>query len=581
MKKPFNVLATTLIAGTVFASSISPVFAEDDGIAVISEENMPQPSQPTETNDLRGVTQFKDVPAKTELAYAVQYLNDSGIAKGYGETFGVNDPIKRVDFAVMLGMYMPLYTSDSPKSGFRDLPVRAEYIVSALKYIGVTNGKTATLFGAEDSITRGEAAIMLYNAFKDYFDPAEDIPAPFTDLSSRYEEAVRVLNKAGIIKGINNTKFGTNNSITRGQVAMLIHRIYKHEQRLRAEAKSGFVAFGDSNTSGSYYGLQYPEYLDEQWADQVAAVYGAGLKEDEYNAGFSGNTTKQGLDRFKAEVLDVKPHSVTIMFGMNDALLKPNGEPQVSKEDFRKNLTYMINQLRERDIEVVLMTNPAVIEKTYYASELSKGRDVASSYTKLGGLRAWINSYNDIIRKLAKERSLPLVDTYNVLFKRAGGGTDPVLIKSGFLDDLTGIHMTPKANDIIAKEVRKILAERDVILSERDGVSIKAEKTSYKLNEIKDVKLTIENKSNVSYNYAPVFTIQKKVETDWVTLDQDPEIAPPAVMNSLDANKTVTEYAHFSTLNLPVTTGSYRIVHTFGNENGKSVKLAVRIDVTE
>lgn len=464
MKKPYKVLATALLAGTMFASSMTSAFAEG-GIAVIPEENTPQPYQPyqpVEANDLppldegRGVTQFTDVPAKTELAYAVQFLLENGIAQGYGETFGVNQPIKRVDFAVILGTFMPLDTNNVPNAGFRDLPARAKTIVSTLKHNGITNGKTATLFGAADSITRGEAAIMLHNAYKDYFD--DDAKSPFTDVSSRYETAVRVLSGADIIKGISGTKFGTDNNITRGQFALLIYRINKYEQEMRKEAKAGFVAFGDSNTSGSYYGEQYDDYSDEQWTDQVAAVYGDGLEEVVYNAGVSGDTTDKGLKRFKKKVLDVKPKSVTIMFGINDALLY-KGKPQVSKEQFRKNLLYMINQLGMRDIDVVLMTNPPVIEKTYYDLQLENASNVASSYAKLGGLRNWINSYNDIIREVANERPLPLVDVHNILVEKAGGATDSALIKSGLLDDVTGIHMTPKANDIIAAEVKAKLAK--------------------------------------------------------------------------------------------------------------------------
>lgn len=466
MKKPLNVLATTLLAGTMFTSSMTPAFAEDS-IAVIPEENTPQPPQPpqpyqpVEVSDLppldtgRGVTQFTDVPPRTELAYAIQFLHENGIARGLSDTeFGTDLSIKRVDFAVILGTYMPLDTN-VPKSGFRDLPARAERIVSTLKYNGIANGKSATMFGAADNITRGEAALMLYNAYKDYFD--DNVKNPFTDVSPRYEEAVRVLSGANIIKGING-KFGTDKNITRGQFALLIYRINKHEQQMRKEAKSGFVAFGDSNTSGSYFGEQYNDYQDKQWTDQVAAVYGDGLEESVYNAGFSGDTTDKGLKRFKKEVLDVKPKSVTIMFGINDALLY-KGQPQVNKEQFKKNLMYMINQLGMRDIKVVLMTNPAVIEKTYYDLELSNDRNVAPSYAKLGGLRNWINEYNDIIREVAKERPLPLVDTYNILAEKAGGANDAALIKSGLLDDLTGIHMTPKANDIIAAEVKAKLAK--------------------------------------------------------------------------------------------------------------------------
>jgi lysophospholipase L1-like esterase len=467
MKKPLNVLAASLIVGSVFVSSISPVFAEteEEGFATIPEENTPQPSQPKD--DLppldtgRGVTRFTDVPSKTELAYAVQFLDENGIARGYTKdyqtVFGVSDPIKRVDFAVILGTYMAIDTS-VPNAGFRDLPARAVRIVSALKARGITSGKTATYFGAGDSITRGEAVVMLYNAFKDYFDDSMTIKNPFTDATARYAEPVRVLHGAGIIKGINGTKFGTNDNITRGQFAMLMYRIFEQERKLRSEEKSGFVAFGDSNTQGKYFESQFPEYLDKQWTDQVASVYGDGLEEPVYNAGVRGEETNDGLKRFKKEVLDVNPKYVTIMFGINDALLY-KGQPQVSKEEFKQNLIYMVEQLDIRGIKPVLMTNTPVVQQTYYDLQLASGSNIAPSYAKLGGLRNWINSYNDIIREVAEDRYVSLVDVHNILVGKAGGSTDTALIKSGLLDDVTGIHMTPKANDIVAEAVKEVLSK--------------------------------------------------------------------------------------------------------------------------
>ncbi|MCM3788154.1 GDSL-type esterase/lipase family protein [Domibacillus indicus] len=582
MKKPLNVLAASLVAGVVFASSMSPAFAEtEEDIVPVPEENAPQPSQPTDDLpplDLGiGVTRFTDVPSKTELAYAVQFLDQNGIARGYTKdyqtVFGVNDPIKRVDFAVILGTYMPIDTG-VPNAGFRDLPARAVRIVSALKYKGIANGKTATYFGAAESITRGEAAVMLYNAFKGYFDDSEAIKNPFTDAVSRYAEPVRVLHGAGIIKGISSTKFGTNDSITRGQFAMLIHRIFQQEQKLRNEKKSGFVAFGDSNTSGSYFDAQFPASLGKKWTDQVASVYGDGRDDKVYNAGASGDETDDAMARFKAKVLDAKPQSVTLMFGINDALLKPNGQPQVDKEKFKQNLTYMIEQLRVRDIKVVLMTNTPIVEKTYYALELEDGRNVAPLYAKLGGLRSWVNSYNDIIREVGQKLYVPVVDVHNILVAKAGASTDSALIKSGYLDGVTGIHMTPKANDIVAREVKKVLAVDEYFPSKQDGLSMNIEKTSYQLSEIRamPIKVTIKNESDVTYRYQPAFTIQKLTGSDWVTLDYSPGFVPQKEMYSIEANKSASKNISLK-MYLPVTEGRYRIIQEFESKEGR-VKLS-------
>ncbi|MEM1503416.1 S-layer homology domain-containing protein [Domibacillus sp. 8LH] len=460
MKKPFNVLATALVAGTVFSSSIPSAFAEESQDDIVPE--IPVYSDPIEedkTDTGVGLSSFTDANG-TIYQDAVRFLELNAIAKGLNETtFGVNEPIKRVDVAMILGTFTEINAMypNAPKAGFRDLPTRAVKTVSTLKYRGIINGKSNTYFGAGLNITRGEAALMLYNAFKDDFYPSEGMKLPFTDVQTRYEEAIRTLYGAGIIKGTAG-KFGTDNNITRGQLALMIYRIDKYHLWLREEEKSGFVAFGDSNTEGLYYEKQFPEYLDEQWTDQVAAVYGGGLEESEYNAGITGDQTEEGLARFKEEVLDVKPEYVTIMFGINDALLY-KGQPQISKEEFRNNLVYMLYQLRLRGIKPVLMTNTPVIESIYYDLQLDNGYNIKPMYADKGGLRNWIDSYNDIIREVAIKNAVKLVDVNKLLTEKAGGSTDATLLKSELIETKTGIHMTPKANDIVAEAVKDALSK--------------------------------------------------------------------------------------------------------------------------
>lgn len=461
MKQPFKVLATSLLAGAMLSSSFT-AFAEevpDDFVPEIPVYTDPIEEDKTDTKlELSGFTDANG----TVYQEAVRFLELNAIAKGLSDTnFGVNEDIKRVDTAMILGTFTAINTMypNAPKAGFRDLPTRAVKTVSTLKFRGVLNGKSDTYFGAGLNITRGEAAIMIYNAFKDELHSSKEITLPFKDVSSRYEEAVSMLHEAGVVKGTAG-KFGTDDDITRGQLALMIYRIDGFHQSLRAEAKSGFVAFGDSNTQGKYFESQFPERLDEQWTDQVAAVYGAGLEEGDYNAGFNGDETFEGLDRFKQDVLDLKPEYATIMFGINDALVKPNGQPQVSKEDFRNNLVYMIYQLRLRGVKLVLMTNTPVVENIYYDLQKSLGSDITPRYADKGGLRNWINSYNDIIRQVANENAIKLVDVNKILTDKAGGSTDEILLKSELIETKTGIHMTPKANDLVAAEVISSLAKQ-------------------------------------------------------------------------------------------------------------------------
>lgn len=244
MKKPFNVLATALLAGTMFTTSISPVFAETDlptesnqfeGQKPATDIDQLDPLPPLETGE--GFTNFKDANG-TIYAHAVWFVTINGIAQGLTDKyFGVEEPIKRVDAAVILGDFMYIDQFDVPKAAFTDVPPRAAKIISALKHYGIINGKSETKFAPDLQITRGEAAIMLYNAHKDIFPPIEELDnrLMFTDVSDRYKEAVHVLSEAGIIKGKSNNKFGTSESLTRGQLALLIERIYYYEGPLGAE----------------------------------------------------------------------------------------------------------------------------------------------------------------------------------------------------------------------------------------------------------------------------------------------------------------------------------------------------------
>lgn len=545
MKKSLSILSATLLAGTIFFSSITPTFAED----------------PTPFTDVNG----------TEYSKAVEFLYANGISKGISATkFGVRDPITRVNAAVILGKYLNVdqINPNIPKSGFRDLPARAVNIVSFLKYNWIMTGKTTTYFGAEDNITRGEAAIVLYRAFA-YQLPDADGTTSFTDVSPRYERAVQALVNEGVIQGINNTKFGTNDPLTRGQLALLMYRIslLPPYSPLPAEEKHGFVAFGDSNTEASYFETQFPESLGNKWTDQVATVYGEGMNDTIYNAGVRGNTTVQGESCFKEEVLDVNPKAVTIMFGINDALLRDNGQPQVSKVDFKQNLTSMVFQLKARDIEVILMTNPPVVEKPYYELEFNDGRNIKPLYKDKDGLGNWINSYNNIIRQVAKDQGVPLVDVHNILVEKAGGATEYALGNSGLLDNLTGIHMTPKANDIIAEHVKNKLSDKiNSNLSDELNVSIKVDKGIYDLSTDKGIKITISNMNNKSYSYSPPSFLQKKLDNQWVTVEYSDELAFPAIVETLMPNTTATAGISLDARSFkqPLTAGVYRVAHPLG-----------------
>ncbi|MFP3472012.1 S-layer homology domain-containing protein, partial [Micrococcus sp. SIMBA_144] len=79
--------------------------------------------------------------------------------------------------------------SSAPESGFTDVPERARESVNILKQQGIINGKTDVKFGAEDTLTRGEMAIILSRAYS----LSGSSTLSFTDVGDRYLDAVQAM----------------------------------------------------------------------------------------------------------------------------------------------------------------------------------------------------------------------------------------------------------------------------------------------------------------------------------------------------------------------------------------------------
>lgn len=165
---------------------------------------------------LASAASFTDVAPKYKDA--VDFVVSKGV-KGLTDTqFGVSENIKRVDAAVMLVKVLGLDTEKAPASGFTDVPARAAKEVNALKAAGITSGKTATQFGANDLITRGELAVWIQKGFE--LKGTSEVT--FTDVPQQYKAAVSALVDNKVTSGINETQFGTNNNAKRGDFAIFL-----------------------------------------------------------------------------------------------------------------------------------------------------------------------------------------------------------------------------------------------------------------------------------------------------------------------------------------------------------------------
>jgi acyl-CoA thioesterase I len=102
------------------------------------------------------------------------------------------------------------------------------------------------------------------------------------------------------------------------------------------------VAFGDSLTAGygTDAGNSYPDFLEHD-------LNAKGFHYHVINAGVSGNTTKDGVERLD-DILALKPAVVIVAFGGNDGL---RGLPI---DNTRKNLDQIVSTLQHAGSKVVL-----------------------------------------------------------------------------------------------------------------------------------------------------------------------------------------------------------------------------------
>ena len=191
------------------------------------------------------------------------------------------------------------------------------------------------------------------------------------------------------------------------------------------------VCLGDSVT-GVYYHTggkrAYPEMLElaikQALPDSAIKVI---------NAGISGNTTQNGLDRLDKDVLSHHPDLVTISFGLNDMT-------RVPENDFRSNLKTLITRCRDAKSAVILCTPNSVIN--------TSSRPIEK-----------LTTYCNIIREVGKETSVPVCDQYAVgtrLLERA-----PRTWRLLFSDE---IHPNMDGHKRMAEELCRIISGESVSL---------------------------------------------------------------------------------------------------------------------
>ncbi len=191
--------------------------------------------------------------------------------------------------------------------------------------------------------------------------------------------------------------------------------------RLRAGESTRIVCFGDSIT-----GLYYHTGGHRDWCDLV----GLGLRQVYprsdvvmINAGVSGNTTVNALQRMDADVIAAHPHLVLVMFGMNDVAHLP-------PEEFRANLVAIHRRAHAAGAEVAFLTTTPS-----FPGDAQRPPEKVAQYAS-------------IIREVGRDLGLTVIDTHAAF--AAACAADP-MARARLMSD--AIHPNLRGHELIAETV--------------------------------------------------------------------------------------------------------------------------------
>ena len=201
------------------------------------------------------------------------------------------------------------------------------------------------------------------------------------------------------------------------------------------------VAFGDSTTD-------FRDTIEKVYSQRVEEELQArGIPVEMFTSGVGGNTTEMARRRFEHDVLDHNPDLVIIWFGLNDSAVDvwddpPATKTRVSKGRYEENLRYFIQTLAARGAKVILMTpNP-----------LRWAEDTLEMYGRApylpddpNGFNVIVPEYVEIVRKIASEEQIPLIDVLEAFEQY--GATDGQSVDDLLLD---GMHPNDKGQRLVA-----------------------------------------------------------------------------------------------------------------------------------
>jgi len=156
-------------------------------------------------------------------------------------------------------------------------------------------------------------------------------------------------------------------------------------------------------------------------------------------SGIGGNKIYDLYLRLDEDVLAKAPDIVVIYVGVNDVWHKSLLGTGTDPDKFERFYNALLKKLREKNIKAVLCTPAAVGERTDFTNELDGD----------------LNRYCEIVRRIAAQNNLPLVDLRKA-FLEYNRGHNTSNQESGILTS-DRVHLNDKGNALVAEEMWKVI----------------------------------------------------------------------------------------------------------------------------
>lgn len=179
------------------------------------------------------------------------------------------------------------------------------------------------------------------------------------------------------------------------------------------------------------------------------------------NAGIGGNTSAQLLGRIEQDVIIHQPAIVIVMVGTNDMV---NSGKLTAYDQYRRNLQSIVRQLRENDIEIVLMSPPPV-DTNYLFERHDRTAFEVSPNERLHEAR-------NIVAQVAHEENVHFIDVQQAFMDKGFPSTNDagLIMDEHNSDRRDGVHPTAVGYRFIGKLVYEYLKAEDLL--KKNGTTV-------------------------------------------------------------------------------------------------------------